>query len=137
MTQLPRLTAVLMSVLLVTACSQSSPTSPSAANAGLVGATTQLGEQGGDGGSRSGLVDASCWGQASAVFAAMEDDPTVAGDFPGNAMGEHSASFGNPRAGLRNLARDLADAGIIPDGSMASLGQFVADALGLEIDACM
>lgn len=67
----------------------------------------------------------SCWGQATKVFAKMGE------------MGEHASQQGNPRVGLRNLARALADAGVIPDDSMASLGQFVADALGLSIDACM
>jgi hypothetical protein len=66
----------------------------------------------------------SCWGQASAVFAQM------------GLLGEHSSQQANPRLGLRNLARLLADLGVIPDDSMASLGAFVADELGLEIDAC-
>jgi hypothetical protein len=72
----------------------------------------------------AGAVHPSCWGQASAVFAQMGE------------MGEHSSSFGGPRVGLRNLARSLYDAGIIEDDSMASLGAFVADELGLSIDAC-
>ncbi|MEQ6900822.1 hypothetical protein [Nocardioides sp. YIM 152588] len=67
----------------------------------------------------------SCWGQATKVFAQT------------GTMGEHSSSQANPRAGLRNLARDLADMGVIPDDSMASLGVFVAGELGLSIDACM
>lgn len=66
----------------------------------------------------------SCWGQASAVFARMGE------------MGEHSSQFPTPRVGLRNLARSLYDAGLIPDDSMQALGVFVADALGLSIDAC-
>ena len=66
----------------------------------------------------------ACWGQASAVFAQTGE------------MGGHSSSQGNPRLGLRNLARALYDAGAIPDDSMASLGVFVADALGLSIEAC-
>ena len=66
----------------------------------------------------------SCWGQASAVFAQMGE------------MGEHSSSFPTPRLGIRNLARQLYYAGIIPDDSMASLGVFVADELGLDIYAC-
>jgi hypothetical protein len=49
---------------------------------------------------------------------------------------EHSSSFDTPRLGLRNLARALADGGVIPDGSMQALGAFVADELGLSIDAC-
>jgi hypothetical protein len=75
--------------------------------------------------------DNACWGQASAVFAQM------------GVMGEHSADpdedgvKGGPRIGLRNLARSLYEAEIIPDDSMASLGAFVATALGLSIDACL
>ena len=67
----------------------------------------------------------ACWGQASKVFA-------MSGE-----MGEHSSTFPTPRLGLRNLARELYDAGILADDSMQSLGQFVADELGLSIDACM
>jgi hypothetical protein len=66
----------------------------------------------------------ACWGQASRVFAQMGE------------MGEHSSGFATPRLGLRNLARELAAAGIIPDDSMASLGAFVAAELGLSIEAC-
>ena len=65
-----------------------------------------------------------CWGQATRVFAAT------------GLMGEHASQQPTPRLGLRNLARALADAGVIPDDSMASLGAFVADVLGLSIDAC-
>lgn len=67
----------------------------------------------------------ACWGQASAVFAQMGE------------MGEHSSSQPNPRAGLRNLARLLFDAGAIEDDTMQALGVFVATELGLSIDACM
>ncbi|MDO8144887.1 MULTISPECIES: hypothetical protein [Isoptericola] len=63
----------------------------------------------------------SCWGQASAVFAQMQ------------MMGEHSSSFATPRVGLRNLARSA----LGEDATMADLGVFVADELGLSIDACM
>jgi hypothetical protein len=66
----------------------------------------------------------ACWGQASRVFAQMGE------------MGDHSSSFPTPRLGLRNLARELAAAGIIPDDSMAALGAFVATELGLSIEAC-
>jgi hypothetical protein len=66
----------------------------------------------------------ACWGQATKVFARS------------GAMGEHSSSFDTPRLGLRNLARSLADAGVIPDDSMQALGAFVADELGLSIEAC-
>lgn len=67
---------------------------------------------------------AACWGQASRVFAQMGE------------MGAHSSQQANPRLGLRNLARALADQGILSDDSMASLGSFVANSLGLSIDAC-
>jgi hypothetical protein len=66
----------------------------------------------------------ACWGQASAVFAQMGE------------MGEHSSSYDTPRLGLRNLARLLYNQGVIADDSMATLGQFVANALGMDIDAC-
>jgi hypothetical protein len=67
---------------------------------------------------------ASCWGQASAVFAQM------------GVMGEHSSSFDTPRLGLRNLARALYDQGVIEDDTMQALGAFVAAELGLDIEAC-
>jgi hypothetical protein len=67
---------------------------------------------------------ASCWGQASAVFAQMGE------------MGEHSSSFETPRLGLRNLARALYAQGVIEDDTMQALGAFVAAELGLDIEAC-
>ena len=70
-------------------------------------------------------ANAACWGQASKVFARM------------GLLGEHSSQQATPRRGLRNLARALAEMGVIPDDSMASLGAFVAAELGLEIDACL
>lgn len=51
-------------------------------------------------------------------------------------MGEHASQQETPRLGLRNLARALDEAGVIPDDSMQSLGAFVADQLGLSIEAC-
>ena len=66
----------------------------------------------------------SCWGQATAVFAQM------------GVMGEHASQQPTPRQGLRNLARDLYEAGILEDDSMESLGAYVAAVLGLSIDAC-
>ena len=66
----------------------------------------------------------ACWGQATKVFAQT------------GTMGEHASSQENPRLGLRNLARALYGAGVIPDDSMQSLGVFVADELGLSIEAC-
>lgn len=73
----------------------------------------------------AGPSDRACWGQATRVFAQT------------GVMGEHSSTFATPRLGLRNLARDLADKGDIPDDSMQSLGAFVSNALGLSIDACI
>lgn len=67
----------------------------------------------------------ACWGQATAVFAQTGE------------MGEHSSQQPTPRMGLHNLAVALADAGVIPDDSMQSLGAFVASELGLTIDACI
>ena len=67
----------------------------------------------------------ACWGQATKVFAQT------------GAMGEHASQQPSPRLGLRNLARALYEAGVIPDDSMYSLGVFVSYELGLSIDACM
>jgi hypothetical protein len=67
----------------------------------------------------------ACWGQATKVFAQMGD------------MGEHASQQPTPRLGLRNLARALYDAGVIDADSMQALGAFVADALGLSIEACI
>jgi hypothetical protein len=69
-------------------------------------------------------ADGKCWGQATRVFARMGE------------MGRHASSYETPRLGLRNLARALYDAGVLPDDTMASLGAFVADQLGLTIEAC-
>jgi hypothetical protein len=66
----------------------------------------------------------ACWGQASKVFAQMGE------------MGEHASQFPTPRLGLRNLARALAEQGVIADDSMQALGAFVADELGLNVEAC-
>jgi hypothetical protein len=68
--------------------------------------------------------DSACWGQATQVFAQTGD------------MGEHASQQPTPRDGLRNLARTLADLGVIPDDSMQALGAFVATELGLSIEAC-
>jgi len=67
----------------------------------------------------------ACWGQATKVFAQT------------GVMGEHASQEPTPRIGLRNLARALYEAGIIPDDSMYSLGVFVSYELGLSIDACL
>lgn len=66
----------------------------------------------------------ACWGQATKVFART------------GVMGEHASSEPTPRLGLANLARALYDAGAISEPTMAALGAFVADAMGLSIDAC-
>jgi len=73
---------------------------------------------------QAGPNDNACWGQASAVFAQT------------GVMGEHSSQQPTPRLGLRNLARALYEQGIIPDDSMQALGVFVANELGLSIEAC-
>jgi hypothetical protein len=67
----------------------------------------------------------ACWGQATKVFAQT------------GVMGRHASEQPSPRLGLRNLARALFEAGVIPDDSMYSLGVFVSSELGLSIDACM
>lgn len=67
----------------------------------------------------------ACWGQATKVFAQT------------GVMGAHASQQPSPRLGLRNLARALFEAGIIPDDSMYSLGVFVSSELGLDIEACM
>lgn len=72
----------------------------------------------------AGPNDHACWGQASAVFAQT------------GVMGEHSSQQPTPRLGLRNLARALYEQGVIPDGSMQALGVFVANELGISIEAC-
>lgn len=69
-------------------------------------------------------AEEACWGQATRVFAQMGE------------MGSHASSEPTPRLGLANLARALYDAGVISEPTMAALGAFVADALGLTIDAC-
>jgi hypothetical protein len=66
----------------------------------------------------------ACWGQATAVFAQMGD------------MGAHASQQPTPRLGLGNLAKALYEAGVIPEGSMQALGVFVADELGLSVEAC-
>jgi len=70
------------------------------------------------------IADNACWGQASKVFARMGE------------MGEHASQEETPREGLRNLARYLYEMGVIPDDSMQALGQYVASAYGLSIEAC-
>jgi hypothetical protein len=69
--------------------------------------------------------DNACWGQATAVFAQT------------GQMGEHASQQPTPRLGLANLARALYDAGVIPDDSLQSLGAFVANELGLTVEACL
>ena len=69
----------------------------------------------------------ACWGQATMVYATME---------PG-ILGEHSSQQVNPRFGLANLAVALYETGVLSEPSMQALGAFVADELGLSVDACM
>lgn len=66
----------------------------------------------------------ACWGQATKVFAQTGE------------MGAHASAEPTPRLGLANLARALYDQGVISEPTLAALGAFVADALGLSIDAC-
>ncbi len=68
--------------------------------------------------------DDACWGQATAVFAQFGE------------MGEHSSQQSTPRLGLANLADALYADGVISEPTIQALGAFVADALGLSIDAC-
>jgi hypothetical protein len=56
---------------------------------------------------------------------------------PNGRDGQTRQSGTDTPSGLRNLARALYEAGVIADDSMATLGQFVASAMGLSIDACM
>jgi hypothetical protein len=72
----------------------------------------------------AGASEQACWGQATKVFAQT------------GVMGQHASEQATPRVGLRNLARALADQGVIEDDSMASLGAFVAAELGLDVAAC-
>lgn len=67
----------------------------------------------------------ACWGQATAVFAKTGE------------MGKHASEQATPRLGLRNLARALYDQGVLSEDTMQALGAFVADQLGLSIDACL
>ena len=67
----------------------------------------------------------ACWGQATKVFAATGE------------LGQHASSEPTPREGLANLAQSLYDQGVIPAPTMQALGAFVAEQLGLSIDACM
>ncbi len=78
----------------------------------------------GIGGGAFAANEASCWGQATKVFAQMGE------------MGEHASQQDNPRLGLRNLARALYEQGVIEDDTLQALGAFVADELGLSIEAC-
>jgi hypothetical protein len=66
----------------------------------------------------------ACWGQATAVFARMGE------------MGMHASQQANPRLGLRNLARQLYEQGVIAEPTMQALGAFVASELGLSVESC-
>jgi len=69
--------------------------------------------------------DSACWGQASAVFGAAGE------------MGAHASQQEEPRYGLRNLARELAEIGVLPDDSLQSLGEYlVAIDPDLSVEAC-
>lgn len=70
-------------------------------------------------------VEDACWGQATAVFAHTGE------------MGQHASQQPTPRLGLANLAEALYEDGSIAEPTIQALGAFVADALGLSVDACM
>lgn len=72
----------------------------------------------------SAAINASCWGQASKVYARM------------GMMGKHASEQDEPRLGLARLARALYDMGILADDSLSALGAFVAGEFGLSIEAC-
>lgn len=124
---LVKLPLIILPLLLVLwSCTAESPLFPdqSALQPDAAGTSAAPGTDGLS--SLTGEIDGSaCWGQATRIFAAMGE------------MGEHASQEPTPRLGLRNLARALYESGAIPDDSMKSLGQFVADELGLSIDACM
>jgi hypothetical protein len=68
----------------------------------------------------------SCWGQASRALAMLGE------------MGYHASEQPTPRSGLRNLARELAKAGVIPDDSMQALAAFVInEEPNIDISACV
>ncbi len=67
----------------------------------------------------------SCWGQATAVFAQTGE------------MGKHASQEPTPRLGLKNLAAALHSQSVLPEPTLQALGAFVADQLGLSIDACL
>ena len=69
--------------------------------------------------------DSACWGQASAVFGSAGE------------MGEHASQQAEPRAGLRNLARQFYEAGIIADDSLQTFGAYLVDSIPeLTVEAC-
>lgn len=117
--------AALPSLLVLSGCSSEGPLSPSqdGARATVTGASQY--DVGNSAAQLTGPNERACWGQATKVFAQMGE------------MGEHASQQPNPRLGLRNLARALFEAGVIPDDSMQALGQFVASELGVSIDACL
>lgn len=70
-------------------------------------------------------ADEACWGQVTAVYAAL------------GLEGEHSSSFaGEPRDGLYALANDFYEAGAIDEPTLWALGALLNDLLGLDISAC-
>jgi len=74
---------------------------------------------------QTSIPSKACWGQATKVFAKLRE------------MGIHASEQNEPRYGLRNLARELFEQGVIEDDSMEALGRFVSAELGLSIEACM
>lgn len=66
----------------------------------------------------------ACWGLVTQAYAQVD---------PPGTLGEHASQEATPRFGLRNLARALADAGVIPDDSMQALARFVDEESGLNV----
>ena len=67
----------------------------------------------------------ACWGEATQVFAQLGE------------MGAHASQQPTPRLGLRNVARALYEADLIPDDTLQALGAFLSSAFGLSIESCL
>ena len=117
-----RAVAVLICACVLTAgCGSISPTSPSALASPAAVATSADATTAALGGRN----ESACWGEATEALARLGE------------MGEHASSQSNPRLGLRNVARVLYEAGLLPDDSLQSLGAFLSSALNLSIDSCL
>jgi hypothetical protein len=92
------------------------PTSPSGVSLGAgVSADARLAQRN----------ERACWGEASEALARLGE------------MGIHASQQSTPRLGLRNVARALYEAGVLPDDTLQALGAFLSSALGLSIDSCL